>query len=46
MSKQEQTVRKPNAETRPEGRKGSRRFLYISTAVGIAALILVLWWLA
>ncbi|MFP3943159.1 MAG: hypothetical protein ACLFWF_04665 [Alphaproteobacteria bacterium] len=46
MSKQEQSVRKHNAEAgQPEARKGSKRMIYISTAIGIAALILVLWWI-
>lgn len=47
MSKQEQSVRKHTAEARSsETRKGSRRALYISTAIGVVALIVVLWWIA
>ena len=44
---QEQSVRKPNVEGRQtDTRKGSKRFMYISTALGIVALALILWWIA
>jgi hypothetical protein len=43
---QEQSVRKPNVEARQaDTRKGSKRFMYITTALGLVALALIVWWL-
>lgn len=47
MSKQEQSFGKHKMESRQAGaRPTSKRALYISAALGIAALLIILWWLA